>query len=65
MGWGSEVTERVPLLLAWPFRVGGIESWRGIEGEPSRREKQPKERSTEEKATAEGWGGGEGTAMPS
>lgn len=25
MGWGGEVTEWVLLLLAWPFRVGGIQ----------------------------------------
>lgn len=25
MGWSSEFTAWVPLLLTWPFRVGGIE----------------------------------------
>lgn len=24
-GWGGEVTEGVPLVLAWPFGVGGIQ----------------------------------------
>lgn len=69
MGWGGEVTAWVPLLLARPFRVGGIqrvgEALRvSFPGGRNSLRKGQEMRRPQQRAGGGGGGVEQGTAMP-